>query len=104
MLPLWPMLARWPGLTRRLLGSRRLAAWLVGGSTATTAAAIPEVVPQDKAGLLVPPEDVEALAAALVELLRDPRRRADYAAFGQAHVRRYDWPAVGRTFLEQARI
>ncbi len=68
---------------------------------ATTAAAIPEVVPQAKAGVLVPPGDVEALTAALIDLLRDPQRRAECAAFGQAHVRRYDWPEVARRFLHQ---
>jgi hypothetical protein len=41
---------------------------------------------------------VQVLAAALAELLRDPRRRDEYGAFGQAHVRRYDWPDVGRTY------
>ena len=68
---------------------------------ATTAAAIPEVVPQGKAGLLVKPGDVEGLAAAMVELLRDPRRRDECAAFGQEYVRRYDWPEVARVFLEE---
>lgn len=68
---------------------------------ATTAAAIPEVVPHRRAGLLVPPADVSALAAALIELLRNPDQRAAYGAFGQAHVEAYDWERVADRFLDQ---
>jgi glycosyltransferase involved in cell wall biosynthesis len=46
---------------------------------ATTAGAIPEAVPPS-AGILVPPDDVVALAGALEQLIRDPALRAGYAA------------------------
>ncbi|MCC6418171.1 MAG: glycosyltransferase family 4 protein [Gemmataceae bacterium] len=68
---------------------------------ATTAAAIPEVVPQGNAGILVRPGDVEGLAAALAELLRAPRQRAACAAFGREHVRQFDWPVVAGRFLDE---
>jgi glycosyltransferase involved in cell wall biosynthesis len=45
----------------------------------TTAGAIPETVPCDT-GILVPPDDVEALAAALHNLATDARARAGLAA------------------------
>ena len=50
---------------------------------ATTAGAIPEAVPSG-AGILVPPDDVAALAGALAQLIRDPALRARYAA-GRPH-------------------
>jgi glycosyltransferase involved in cell wall biosynthesis len=68
---------------------------------ATGAAAIPEVVPQRQAGLLVPPGDAAALADALVELLSDAPMRAAYGAAGQAHVEQFDWDRVAGRFLDQ---
>ena len=54
---------------------------------ATTAGGIPEVVQDGKTGLLVPPKDAEALAAALVRLLKDPGARRRMGDAGLARVR-----------------
>jgi alpha-maltose-1-phosphate synthase len=56
---------------------------------------IPEVVADGETGLLVPPGDAEALAAALNAVLRDPERAR---AMGQAGRKRaiaeFGWPAI----------
>lgn len=65
----------------------------------TSAAAIPEVVPQRRAGILVPPNSPNAIAAALIELLEQPALRAEYGAFGQDYVQQFAWERVAERFL-----
>lgn len=66
----------------------------------TTAAAIPEVVPDGEVGLLVPPRDPAALAEALLRLLQDQALRARLRDAGRVHARRYGWDRVADRFLE----
>ena len=65
----------------------------------TTATAIPEVVPDGRAGLLVPPRDPPALAAAMVALLRDAELQERCRAFGLEQAARFDWDRVASLFL-----
>ncbi len=54
---------------------------------ATRVSAIPELIADGDSGMLVPPADPAALAAALETLIRDPQRRARLAARGSEIVR-----------------
>lgn len=67
---------------------------------AARAAAVPEVVRQ---GLLVEPEDPEALAVALETLYREPALRRELGHTGRAEVETYDAPRVAQRFLEVIR-
>ncbi len=54
-----------------------------------------EVVEQHGAGIVVPPEDPAALATALIDLLRDPSRRAAMAAAARAAADGpFSWPTI----------
>ena len=46
----------------------------------TTVGGLPELVPDKKAGLNVPPKDSQALANAILTLYNDPEKRAEYGA------------------------
>lgn len=67
----------------------------------TTAAAIPETVRHGETGILLPPGDVHAIAGALLLLLSDPQRRAQYGQAAQAAVGTYDWLRVAEIFLRE---
>jgi glycosyltransferase involved in cell wall biosynthesis len=54
---------------------------------ATTAGGMPEVVADGETGILVPPRDAEAQAAAIVRLLKDQPLRAAMGAAGERRVR-----------------
>jgi glycosyltransferase involved in cell wall biosynthesis len=66
-------------LVEAMFARKAIVASLVGG--------IPEVVSAGREALLVPPEDPEALAEALGELLRDPARREALAGAAEARAR-----------------
>jgi len=55
---------------------------------ATQLPGIAELIEDGASGVLVPPGDPRALAAALAALIRDPARRHELAAAGEARVRR----------------
>lgn len=68
---------------------------------AARAAAVPETVAEGDVGLLVEPDDLEGLTAALVALLGDRERRRAMGAAGQARVQRYGADRVARHFLAE---
>jgi len=53
---------------------------------ATRAGGIPEAITDERDGLLVPPQDAKALAAALVRLLRDPSLRQQLGDAGRERI------------------
>jgi L-malate glycosyltransferase len=61
---------------------------------ATRVGGIPEVVEHQVTGILVPPRDPEALAAAILELAGDPARRAAMGARGRERARAFSADAT----------
>jgi glycosyltransferase involved in cell wall biosynthesis len=73
---------------------------------ATTGGALPEVVGTDgETGLLVPPDDPEALAAGIRRIMDDPDLAARLGEGGRARVLgRFTWEATARGTAEQYRV
>ena len=64
---------------------------------ATRVGGIPDVIEHDDTGVLVDPGDPRALAAAIDDLLDDPRRAAELARRARNAARRYDWDVLARS-------
>jgi glycosyltransferase involved in cell wall biosynthesis len=65
---------------------------------ASNQSSLPEVV--GNAGLLVDPRDVEAIAAAMGQLLEDDNRRREISALGLQQAARFTWPEMGVKLLD----
>jgi glycosyltransferase involved in cell wall biosynthesis len=66
---------------------------------ATTVGGIPGVVDSNRTGILVPPADSAALAAAIDELLSNPGRRGDLGRAARAEaLARHSWTRVAEVF------
>jgi starch synthase len=78
------------------LGIVNLEAMACGTAVvASRVGGIPEVVSDGETGLLVPPDDPEALAGALNALLGDPGRAAAMGELGRERaVAQFGWPAI----------
>jgi glycosyltransferase involved in cell wall biosynthesis len=60
-----------------------------------------EIITDAESGWLVEPDDVDGLAAALLEAIDDPAERARRGARGHdVAVERYGWPAITRRFAD----
>jgi glycosyltransferase involved in cell wall biosynthesis len=68
---------------------------------ATTAGAFPEFIDNGRTGILVPPGDPEALAAAIRSLLGDPDRCTRMGAAASEHIRtNFTWQRTAKITLD----
>ena len=67
---------------------------------ATRVGGVPEVVIHGETGNLIPPGDANALAAAIVELARDPGRADRLGAAGAIRAAQFDWTPVTARYTE----
>ena len=85
----------------RALDSPRRKPWPVNSRSWLSAGALPEVVGDDGAGILVPPRDAQALAQAIKRLLKDPELRQQ---MGRAARRRvldlFTWENAARQMAD----
>jgi glycosyltransferase involved in cell wall biosynthesis len=61
---------------------------------------IPAMVRHEQTGLLVPPGDPDAMADALIAMLKQPERALGFARRAHETVGRYTWPAVREAWAE----
>ena len=67
---------------------------------ATRVGGVPEIIADGVNGMLVPPDDVDALAAAMVRLAEDGEFRNRIAAAGRRRSESFDWSAIATQYLD----
>jgi len=67
---------------------------------AASVGSLPEVVDAPRGGVLVPPDDPEALASAANKLLDDPYGRSNLSITARESARRFSWTAVAEAHLQ----
>jgi glycosyltransferase involved in cell wall biosynthesis len=86
-------------------GIAALEVWRAGSAlVATTRGGPPEFVRDDVDGVLVDPEDIDALAAALRRLIDDPVRAAALSAAGAQRVRTFTWDRTVDSYEDVYRV
>lgn len=90
------------GLSRsEALGNVFLEAQAAGCAVvATHVGGIPDIVTDGITGLLVPPDDVSAAAAALNRLLRDDALRGALSEAGKKNAEAYDWDVIAEEYAK----
>jgi len=94
--------APYPDLDRFYFSPLKVYEYLAAGLPVVASAVgeLPGALEHGRAGVLVPPGDVAALAEALVALAHDPARRAELGALARAvAVDKHDWSVVVRRAL-----
>ena len=67
---------------------------------ATAVDSLPEVVAPPQGGILVPPNDPDAFAAAVVKMLDAPELRRDLSSSARRSAERFRWDAIAEQHLE----
>ncbi len=67
---------------------------------ATTVGGIPEIVEDGVGGRLVPPDDIDAAASVLRELLGDPSLRARLSSNAKRSAEQYDWSGIAAQYVK----
>lgn len=68
------------------------------------AASMPDMVRSADSGLVITPEDPQALAAAICSLLSDDKRRASYGANGRKYAEKMTWQRTADMFIQLAQV
>jgi glycosyltransferase involved in cell wall biosynthesis len=67
---------------------------------ATPVGAIPDLVNQTKAGLIVPVGDAKALSDAIRQLVQDSRMWAEMSASGRENAKRFRWDNIAKSYYQ----